>query len=395
MRIGLISALRRTAEGTLRADLALAGRTVLGWQVALLQSLGVERVLCLTASTSRTVLELQHTVEAGGAAFHALKGFAALPALVRAEDDLVILSDGLVPDAAIVQALIGGDGALRRVVAAIPADHALAAEYPEDFERIDADRHWAGVLAMRGAPVQQLADFPDDADAVSLLLRLALQAGTPCADLAPRELVPENWLLADSSEAVAVQQQAMISQAATAADWRAPMTALAAQVVRAFAPRGLEQGGLVAGGAGLVLMLGGVMAAAFGLPVAGLVLGGLGVFASRIALAFGSLSARLRCDVESGWVTPVLAKAGDALAALILWFALAPWPEWQPLAVLGPIVIGLASLVARGRDTALATAASDRASLLLILAVPAGLGVLPEVTACLALGLLAALLLRV
>ena len=394
MRIGLISALRRSADGTLRAELPLAGRSVLAWQAALLQSLGVERVLCLTANTNAAVLELQHNVEAGGAAFHALKGFAAIPALVRAEDDLVILNDGLVPDPGVVQALLGGDGALRRVVAAIPADHALAADHPGDFERIDAARHWAGVLAMRGAAVQQLADFPEDADAVSLLLRLALQAGTPCGDLGLRELAPESWLLAHSVQAVARHQEALITDAATAADWRAPMTALASGLVRKLAPRGLEQGGLVAGGLALVLLLGGVMVAAFGPPAVALVTGGLGAFAARVALAYTSLAARLQREGDPGRGGAVLAGAVDGLAALILWFALAPWPEWQPLAVLGPLTIGLARLAARAGDTALASLASDRAALLLVLAPAAAFGLLPELLACLALGLVAALMLR-
>lgn len=395
MRVGLVSALRRTAEGTLRAELSLAGRSVIAWQVALLQSLGVERVICLAGSAAGpALLPVQHDVEAGGAAFHALKGFAALPALVRAEDDLIIMADGLVPDPAVVTALLGGGGTVRRVVAAIGADHALAAEHPEDFERIDAHRHWAGVLAMRGAAVQQLADFPEDADAVSLLLRLALQAGTPCSDLPPRDLVPECWLLADSAAAVALQQQALIAHAATAADWRAPMNALASLAVRVLAPRGIEQGGLIAGSAALVLLLGGVMVAALGPPAAGLILTGLGAFAARVSLGYHTLAVRLRRAEMRARAGAMLAGAVGVLAAATLWFALAPWPQWQPLAALGPVVIGLARLTARSAEGAVAVLASDRASLLLALALAAATGVLPAASACLALGLLAGLLLR-
>lgn len=199
MRIGLIAALRRSDDGALRAALPLAGRSVIAWQAALLQSLGVERVLCLTDGPDADIIALQQILEGQGVQFHALKGFAALPALVRAEDDLVILADGLVPEPAVVHAVLGEGASLSRAVAAIPADHPLAAEHPEDFERIDAARHWAGVLAMRGAPVQHLADFPSDADAIALLLRLALQAGTPLREMSARELVPESWLLADST----------------------------------------------------------------------------------------------------------------------------------------------------------------------------------------------------
>ncbi len=398
MRIGLIAALRRSGEGALRAELPLAGCSVLAWQAALLQSLGVERVLCLTdgATAGGEVLQLQHTLETGGTAFHALKGFAAIPALVRAEDDLVILADGLVPDPAVVRAVLGGEegASLLRAVATIPADHPLAAAQPEDFERIDAARHWAGVLAMRGAPVQQLADMPADADAIGLLLRLGLQAGTPTCDLSARELVPESWLLADSAAAVARHESGLIARAAPPADWRAPAAALASLCVRAMVPRGLREGGLIAGAAALVLMLAAVLVAAFGPPAGALGIAGLGAFAAQVSINFTAISARLRREMQEGRGPALLGAAIDGLAALTLWFALAPWPEWNPLAVVGPLVIGLARLVARAPSGGLAKASSDRAAMLLLLAAAALAGILPSVLACLALGLLAALLLR-
>jgi len=109
MRTGLIAAVTRTATGELRAELPVAGRSVLAWQVALMRDLGVERILCLCEDVRGEVLRLQHDVEAGGGAFHALKGFAALPALVRAEDDLIILRDGLVPDPLMARSLVEAD----------------------------------------------------------------------------------------------------------------------------------------------------------------------------------------------------------------------------------------------------------------------------------------------
>ncbi|MFO6447397.1 hypothetical protein ACLBKU_09670 [Erythrobacter sp. NE805] len=397
MRIGLIAALRRSEEGTLRAELPLAGRPVLAWQAALLGELGVERVLCLTDTPTPTgaVLALQHALEASGTAFHALRGFAAIPALVRAEDDLVILADGLVPDPQVVRAVLGGgEGALVRAVATIPADHPLAAAHPEDFERIDAARHWAGVLAMRGAPAQQLAEMPADADAIGLLLRLALQAGTPTRDLAARELVPESWLLAANAAVAAEAGSGLIARAAPPADWRAPMSALAARLVRAVVPRGLGEGRLIAGASALVLLLAAVLVAAFGPPAAALTLAGLGAFAAEVAAILTALANRLSRTPGDRRGAAALAAAVDVLGGLTLWFALAPWPAWQPLAVVGPLVVGLARLVARRPHGALARAASDRASLLLLLAAASLAGLLPEAAACLALGLLAALLLH-
>jgi len=396
MRIGLIAALRRSEEGALRAELPLAGRPVLAWQAALLQSLGVERVLCLTetGAASGAMLALQRTLERTGTAFHALKGFAALPALVRAEDDLIVIADGLVPEPVVVQALLSGGGGLARAVASLPADHPLAAGHPEDFERIDATRCWAGVLAMRGAPVQQLADMPADADAISLLLRLALQAGASIRDLSPREVVPESWLLADNAQSVAQAGAGLIARAALPVDGRAPGSSLAGMLARAIVARGSTRAVPVAAGAALAAMLGGLLFAASGVGGAGLLLAGVGAFAAEVAWRIASLSRRLIGKGESAGSRARVGLAVDLAAALTGWFALAPWPDWQPLAALGPVVVGLARLVADGSASALSVAASDRTSLLLLLSLAAVTGFLPEMLACLSLGLLAALLLR-
>ena len=394
MRIGLIATLRCCEEGPARAGLMLAGRSVLAWQAAVLQALGVERVLCLTDAPSGDIIDVQQRLEGSGIAFHALNGFAALPALVRAEDDLVILADGLVPDAAIVATVLREGDNLRRAVATIPADHPLATTYPHDFERIDAARHWAGVLMMRGAPVQQLTDFPADADAISLLLRLALQAGTPCRDLRADDCVPQRWLLADSSAAVVAAEQALIAGAAASAGRQGPGAALAARLVQALAPKGLGQGALVAGSVAIVLLLAGVMAAAFGPAAAGLGLAGMGAFAAQIALAYGALAEALEGRDVDPRGAALLTGVTDGLAAAALWFALAPWPMWEPLAVLGPLTIGLARVVAAGDPPRFLMGIAERASILLALMLAAMLGILPEALACTALGLVSALLLH-
>jgi hypothetical protein len=394
MRIGLIAALRACEDGAPRAGLMLAGRSVLAWQAGLLEALGVERVLCLTGTTGSDILEVQQRLEARGIAFHALNGFAALPAMVRAEDDLVIIADGLVPDAASVEAVLGDGEALRRAVVSIPADHPLASTYPEDFERIDAARHWAGVLMMRGAPLQHLADFPPDSDAISVLLRLALQAGTPCRDWGAADLAPERWLLADSVAAVTAAGQALIARAGGAGAGEGPLAMLATRLVRSLAPRGLAQGAVVAGSAALVLLLAGVMASAFGPAMAGLGLAGLGAFAAQIALAYGALATGLEGGSTDRRGPALLNGAVDALAAAAVWFAIAPWPEWNPLAALGPVTIGLARLVAASGPPPFLGAVSERAAILLGLALAALFAALPEVLACTALGLVSALLLH-
>jgi hypothetical protein len=394
MRVGLIAAVTRTDTGRPRAELPLAGQSVLAWQVDLLQMLGAERVLCLTEGAAGEVLRLQHGVEASGAKFHALQGFAAIPALVRAEDDLIVLRDGLVPDPILVRELFGDGEVLQRVIASMPASHPMAQAHPIDFERIDAARHWAGALAMRGAPVQQLADFPADSDAFSVLLRLALQAGTPCRELTATQLTPQTWLLADGHAVVAAQELALIAGAGRSSDWRAPGAALAGLAVRQIAPRGLRQGGLIAGATALALMLTATLIAALGLPVPALAAAAFAAFAGQVSDQFSAMALRLRLQAPKPRARWGLAEAIDALAMLALWFVLAPWPQWQPLAVLGPLTIGLARLAALRPTASFAVPASDRTALFVVLACAAGFGVLPEVLACLALGLLAGMLLH-
>lgn len=398
MRTALIAAIAPAESGVLRAELRLGGRSVLAWQVELLRALGAERFLCLCHGAQGEVLRLQHLLEADGASFHALRGFAALPALVRADDQLIILRDGLLPDAALVRAMVGEGSPWTPLVASLPADHPLSMTHPDDFERIDAARHWAGLLVMRGAPVQQLADFAADADPVSVLLRLALQTGTPCHDLDTEALGPESWLLADSAVTVAAQEQALIARGSGTIDWRAPLVALAELAVRSFARRGVVNGAGAAAGIALVVLLAAVVAAGFGFATVALALAAVGAFAGSVSASFAALTRRLLRQPETGAPSPVLARVVDGLAAATLLLALASPEQWGaplvPLAVCGPLLIGLARLAARAGGPLGGTVWADRVSLLAVLALAAGFGLLTEATALIALAALGALLLR-
>jgi hypothetical protein len=388
MRIALIAALRRTDSGVLRAGLMLAGRSVLARQFDLLRAAGCERFLCLCERLDGEVLPLAQELEGSGGRFEALPSFLHLPALVRAEDELVILADGLLPDPTLVSALLA-QASPPRFVAVLPPTSPLVLQYPDDFERIDAQRHWAGLLLMRGAPVQHLADFPPDAEAISLLLRLALQAGTPCRDLPGADSAPPGWLLVASDAMRAAQEQALINRAAGSPDWRRPSAALAGVAARSLAPRGLARWLHVAALAGL-LLAGGAVAAAKGLAAAGLALAASGTLVAALAGALGAMQRALQ---GKGLSPGLRARGGvvvDALAAATLLFALSPVGSIAPLATLGPVLVGLARLT--GSATLLALLA-DRAVLLGLAALSAAFDLLPQATALLALALLSGLLL--
>lgn len=398
MRTALIAAITPADCGTLRAELRFGGRSVLAWQVELLRGLGVKRFLCLCHSAQGEVLRLQHALEAEGAAFHALRGFAALPALVRADDELIVLRDGMLPASAKVHALVGDGPRLRPLVACLPDGHPLSLAHPADFERIDSSRHWSGLLVMRGAAVQQLADFPADADAISLLLRLSLQAGTPCAELDAETAAPEAWMLADSAAALAAQELALIKSSDASLDWRAPLGALASLLVRHLAERGILGGTHIAAGIALGLMVAAIVVAMLGYPPASLALATVGAFAGSVSARFAALARQLLRRPAIAVPAMPIAWAIDALAAGTLVAALVPEGQWSaplvPLAVCGLLVIGLARLAARAQNSAAATIWSDRASLLALLALAAAFGLLAEATALIALAALGALLLR-
>ena len=392
MRTALVAALRHSSDGSRRAGLSLAGRTVLARQVELLRELGCERILCLCERVDATVLEVQAGVEQSGGSFQALRGFLHLPALVRAEDELIILADGVLPEPALAASLFAHTPP--RFVAALPANSPLVARYPQDFERIDARHHWAGLLAMRGAPVQQLADFPPDSDAISLLLRLALQAGTPIGELPDTVETPGQWLLADDSALLAEQERALIAAATGTPDWRAPATALVRLAARKTPPGVLGPRGLAAVLSGTLLLLAGAGLAVWGSGAGGLALAAAGALTGAFGVALGRLRQRLLATRSRRMSQRWTMQSIDLLAALALLLALSPWPQTEPLAVLGPVTVGLARLLNRWAPLSPLGPLADRPVLLTLLALAALSGLLAKATAVFAIILLGGLLLH-
>jgi hypothetical protein len=223
---------------------------------------------------------------------------------------------------------------------------------------------------------------------------LAFQAHTPCHDLGLSQLEPGTWVLADSTGVLATHERDLMARAVRPYDFRAPMIALADMLVGALAPRGLRHGTAVAGSLALALALGGVVAAALGAAAVGLGLAAAAAFSGTIAAGYAGLAQRLQR--RSGTIPGEAAfrVALDALAALALWFVLAPLPEWSALAICGPLLIGLARLAAwEDAKVALSALWRDRASLLGVLTIAAFAGFVSEATALLAATALGALLL--
>lgn len=210
MLTALISSLRLTETGDLRASLSLAGRSVLSWQVDTAFSLGCERIICLCEAPAEHIVAVQREVERAGHEFHAVRSNIQIAALVRADDEILMLSDGLlVSKQAAAEFVIEGDRR-QRGIATLPPSHVLAESHPEDFERIDRDRHWAGLALVRARQVKELAELPPDGDAISLLLRLALQAQEPCRPVSEASLQGDDWLLAVDAADLANAERSLV-----------------------------------------------------------------------------------------------------------------------------------------------------------------------------------------
>ena len=392
MRTALLAAYRTCSQGNLRASLMLAGEAVLAWQMRLARQLGCQRIIVLSDAPDETFADAERACRASDMAFHRLARFAGLAALLHADDELLLLGDGLLPPRAVLCALLapaGPDKPLRKLVLCLPDDDPQAMQFTEDFERIDAARCWAGVAVMRAAPVQQLGDFPPDSNATSLLLRMALQAGTPCHTLTVSERDPADWLLAHEADVVARHERALMARHGHPVTIAAPGRALSTWLAARIGGRGLALGEPAASLAGLAVLIIALVSALWGWELAALACAVLGSF----ALDLGQDIARLRLGLRGGEPAGMLVRlhdpGRDGLAMLAVIAALG----LPALAALAPLAIGTARLAARNAAPHAAAFWQDRTVQLAVLMLGAALGWLAEATALLALGALAQALL--
>jgi hypothetical protein len=395
MRTALLAAHQTTADGGLRAELVLAQRPVLAWQAGLARELGCRRIIVLCERASAAVVALEQDCRAQGIVFHRLGRFADLAALLHGEDELLIIGDGLMPEREATRALLapgGPDKPLRRTVLCLPDGDPSAVRFPEDFERIDAARCWAGVLVMRAAPAQALGEFPPDSNAVSLLLRMALQVGTACHIVAPSERGERAGLLASDPHVLAAEEQAMIERHRDAPVWSAPGAALAGWAMGAIGTRGWRSGEPAAMLAGVILMLTALVLAAQAFPLAAVMAAVGASFAFDLAGQFARLQFALLGDAPAGWLAVMRDPGRDILLSLALMLALAPPTGLAPVAALGPLALGLTRIAADAAGTVGAAFWRDRSLHLILLALGAGFGVLGGASALLALGALASVL---
>jgi hypothetical protein len=393
VRVALISMVERVAgepasptlalpPGPARAALAFGGRSIAARQLDFALAWGAERIVCLAAGLDPAVIELQHGAEGEGARFNLVNGARSMLGLVAADDELLVLADGLLPlSHRALEVLQQG-----RTVLLLEAEAGAAA----GFERVDLNHAWAGALAVPGALVEKLGALPPDIEPVSALLRIALQARLPERLLPEAVLGNGGWSLVDRPDQLAQREATWLATQLPAASAFAPGGWLARKVVAASGPGLLRKGtrpAFVTSG-GVVLALGGAIAAWQGWPAAGLLLAGLGWLVGEAGASLRAIArAGIRRKAGAEWPWQLAGWAIDAAFVAILAFAgEGPLPErlFAPLVLLG--LLRIAPRLAHGAPAA---ALGDRALLAVVLAVAAAAGGLAVTVQVLAIALLA------
>lgn len=220
MRIALLSALAdpSASAGERPAFRRFAGKSVLAHQIDCVALLGCTRVVCISPTTGPDLATAKSYAERQGLKFDSVKDLLRLTAQVTADDEVVFLSDGLLPDREnLVSALAARPGVL-----AFPDDPAVS----QGYERLDATRAWSGALRARGDSVARLADMPDDCDVGSTLLRIALQSGTRVLELDPALLADQAWQRRVDRQVAQASEWRWITRQVSPAPFIAPGTAL-------------------------------------------------------------------------------------------------------------------------------------------------------------------------
>lgn len=166
----------------------MLGRSAAERQIEFAAACGCSEVIVLGGTGATEAIALRHLAEGLHLKFREMSGPHALARAAQPGERLLVLQPGLLPDPS---AWPRGADSERGIVLTLPAGAGVEA----GFERIDLAHAWAGALVLPGALISRLLTLPDDIEAASALLRIALQADVPLAGLDLAALADATWCL--------------------------------------------------------------------------------------------------------------------------------------------------------------------------------------------------------
>lgn len=170
MITGLIIACEEAADALgLRAELAVAGQTVLEHQARVLAEAGAARVIVIAEQLPEELAQGVNRLRRDGIAIEVVRQVGDVVQRVRPDERVLLLGDGVMTD----------EAGLARILAAPVPSILVLADTPDahGWELIDAASRWAGVLLADGDLVRRTARMVGDWDLQSTLLRTAVQSG--------------------------------------------------------------------------------------------------------------------------------------------------------------------------------------------------------------------------
>ena len=358
-----------------RAFLRIGPASLARHQLSLALALDCQRIVCIAPEMSPELVQLQHDSERAGARFHCVSGPRGLAGLVTANDEVVVINDGLLAPLGAATSLLEG----RHSVIVQPIEVGVAA----GFERIDINHAAAGLMRIPGRLIERLHELPVDCDSASALTRIALQAGIEQRALPAEARDGLRWKLVRNEGEAHAAEAGWIALHLDGDGPVTPGTALARFAVRSFGPAILHAGTggdmlAIAASAVILLSLG---AGWIGWTIAALAVWTLAWILRRSAALLTAVEresmalAPLRWPRESlfGWIHDA------ALIAILAWNTVPVEGNslWQRL--FAPLMLlCLVRLLPRLSDRNWTAWLLDRSLLVLVLTLAAATGWLAE-----------------
>ena len=181
MKLALISLAKDDLDGHGPiALLPLFAGTLLDLQIQAAQRFGCEKFIFLCPVTHGALLQKIDAMKHQGLDAEYVRNPSDLVQYARDTDHIIYIADGILPNDEIVGQLSGAPQELLFTV--------LQAEEYQEFERIDLNQRWLGIVSLNASRLVAMIDIPDEWEIGSALLRTAVQADCPRAIISDRRM---------------------------------------------------------------------------------------------------------------------------------------------------------------------------------------------------------------
>tara|TARA_R110002074_G_scaffold170763_4_gene333106 strand:- start:1913 stop:3100 length:1188 start_codon:yes stop_codon:yes gene_type:complete len=181
VKLALISLAKDDLDGNGPiALLPLFAGTLLDLQIQAAQQLGCEKFIFLCPVTHGALLQKIDAMKQQGLDAEYVRSPSDLVQYATDQDHIIYFADGILPNDEIVDQLSGTPKELLFTV--------LQAEEYQEFERIDLNQRWLGIVSLNAARLVAMIDIPDEWEIGSALLRTAVQADCPRAIISDRRM---------------------------------------------------------------------------------------------------------------------------------------------------------------------------------------------------------------